>query len=170
MRSLCLKLLYYFSHERNHYVYQATISLYKTSNYLLFDLGYIVYLMNVNCLCRAWFSCNKTHATTYYFCLYYPDSALAVYSALWIDIWDELVPGLLPSINISPNHWRNKYPWLKWWPASKPHNGNQHSGRTEQDWGGHFSSSRPAGVSIYNFIHTVWLFYTVGYRIIDALG
>lgn len=60
--------------------------MYKTSNYLLFDLGYIVYLMNVNCLCRAWFSCNKTHATIYHFCLYYPDSALTVDLVLFVDL------------------------------------------------------------------------------------
>lgn len=71
--SLCLKCLYYFMvhYERNHYVYQATIGLYKISNYLLFALEYIVYLMNVTCLCRERFSCNKTNPTIYtHFCLY----------------------------------------------------------------------------------------------------
>lgn len=39
-------------------------------NYLLFELGYIVYLMNVTCLCRERFSCNKTNTLNlFYFCL-----------------------------------------------------------------------------------------------------
>ncbi len=38
-------------------------------NYL-FELGYIVYLMNVTCLCRERFSCNKTNTLNiFYFCL-----------------------------------------------------------------------------------------------------
>lgn len=79
MRSLCLKFLYSLSwKEIITYIKPLSVCT-KTSNYL-FDLGYIVYLMNVNCLCRAWFSCNKTHATIYHFCLYYPYSALTVYS------------------------------------------------------------------------------------------
>lgn len=42
----------------------------KYMNYLLFELGYIVYLMNVTCLCRERFSCNKTNTLNlFYFCV-----------------------------------------------------------------------------------------------------
>lgn len=112
MRALCLKFLYYFYHERNHYVYQATISLYKTSNYL-FDLGYIVCLMNVNCLCREWFSCNKTHATIYYFCLYYPYSALMVYLALYVDLHLGYVISRTITLRKYKRKQLKKYTWLK---------------------------------------------------------
>lgn len=41
-------------------------------NYLLFELGYIVYLTNVTCLCRERFSCNKTNTLNiFYFCHLY---------------------------------------------------------------------------------------------------
>lgn len=35
-----------------------------TKHQIIYYLIWDTLLMNVNCLCREWFSCNKTHATT----------------------------------------------------------------------------------------------------------